>query len=547
MAAAALLPGTSQLQGRFPSSLPHPLPYQFSFPQHQLSHANCIGYFSALICRSSRRDKRNPNAWSWKCGVHSSMEHERDIPTGRKNLITETQNQKQNFMNTQISERSGWRQKTRKVQGITNGSVEDSPRQQGRDSEAARLSQLLHRMVETGEFERAFMLLEDIVARGHVPRIPLCTRFIIGLFKDGRAENVSRVLKIMSMSGCMLDEIAYCVLINGFCRAGYVDSAIQLLSEMKERGFPRNLITYNNILRGLCNQGDLERASEILDQLLQDGLVPNVYTYNLFIDVVCKEYGVDEATRLLDEMITKGCIPNIVTYNIFLRGLCKEGRLDDAVQFLNNLPLTGCQPSVVSHSTLFNALCNAGRWDDAAQVLADMHNTGCPLNAVTYNMLIHSLRQSEHLTDAIDILENMLKECIPELDGTSFNAITVYISLLKGLCRLGMVDEALEMLKKMKNTNYRPDVDAYNTVIHFLCEAHRTDQAIDMLYDMVGEGCKPNETTYITLIRGLASEGWTNQATELYHELAARGVFRTYSFVHITKTHPKLTELAEKV
>ena len=89
-----------------------------------------------------------------------------------------------------------------------------------------------------------------------------------------------------------------------------------------------------------------------------------------------------------------------------------------------------------------------------------------------------------------------------------------YNVLISCLCRDGMVNEVIGLMRDMEIGGFRPAVITYNTVILGLCKAHRINTGINILEEM-----------YILLIEGITSAGHRAEAMELARKLAARDFF----------------------
>ncbi|KAF5944667.1 hypothetical protein HYC85_018744 [Camellia sinensis] len=99
--------------------------------------------------------------------------------------------------------------------------------------------------------------------------------------------------------------------------------------------------------------------------------------------------------------------------------------------------------------------------------------------------------------------------------------------VIKAMCRLGLIDRAIEVFREMPVWNCAPDVFTYCTLMDGLCKENRIDEAVLLLDEMQTEGCfpgkldkaislldsmvlykcVPNDVTYGTIINGLVKQG----------------------------------------
>lgn len=107
-----------------------------------------------------------------------------------------------------------------------------------------------------------------------------------------------------------------------------------------------------------------------------------------------------------------------------------------------------------------------------------------------------------------------------------------YNILLKGYFRADQVKEAMQFFKQMKkrgrkdspsDSECRPDVVSYTTMVHGLGVAGQLDNARKLFDEMVGEGCLPSVATYNALIQVICKKGCVKDAILLFDEMLRKG------------------------
>ncbi|XP_068663014.1 pentatricopeptide repeat-containing protein At1g09900-like [Aristolochia californica] len=129
--------------------------------------------------------------------------------------------------------------------------------------------------------------------------------------------------------------------------------------------------------------------------------------------------------------------------------------------------------------------------------------------------------------------------------GSQPNSVT-YSCLIHGLCNVGTVDEALELIKEMVEKGLGPMISTYTLPLTSLCEAGRLTEhmlqdsvvtlmngycklgnlnnAMRLLNFMQENGCEPDEWTFTELICGFFKMGTLVVALDLFNKMAVCGL-----------------------
>ena len=66
---------------------------------------------------------------------------------------------------------------------------------------------------------------------------------------------------------------------------------------------------------------------------------------------------------------------------------------------------------------------------------------------------------------------------------------------------------AIGLLRKIEKRYFEPNVVFYNTIIDSLCKVRLVNKALNFIFEMMGKGIRPDIITYTCLIQGLCSFG----------------------------------------
>ncbi|CAL9092872.1 unnamed protein product [Musa textilis] len=221
--------------------------------------------------------------------------------------------------------------------------------------------------------------------------------------------------------------ISHNILMQSLCGKGDFETASNVLEEMGKKGVKPDIVSYNTLLSGYLKKGDDDRFEAILNEILNNkGLEPNVVTYNCRISKFCQISESCTAEELLEVMISKGIQPNSISFNTIIRGFIKEGDVSAAVR-------------------VFKRMRTVTRKNGSGSLSP---------NAEIYVLLIRGLIQQNEFCEALAIC----KECLTKKIAPPFEVVK---GLIDGLLRDSKVDEARDVVAKMRTVTKHDAVDAW--------------------------------------------------------------------------------------
>ncbi|KAL0418382.1 UNVERIFIED_CONTAM: Pentatricopeptide repeat-containing protein [Sesamum radiatum] len=102
------------------------------------------------------------------------------------------------------------------------------------------------------------------------------------------------------------------------------------------------------------------------------------------------------------------------------------------------------------------------------------------------------------------------------------------VAMLDGLCKDGLVQEAMKLFGLMREKGTIPEVVVYTAVVEGFCKAHKFDDAIRIFKKMQSNGVVPNVFSYQVLVRGLCSgkrEKGLEEAQTVIQAMRQKGYF----------------------
>ncbi|XP_051134398.1 pentatricopeptide repeat-containing protein At5g57250, mitochondrial [Andrographis paniculata] len=303
-----------------------------------------------------------------------------------------------------------------------------------------------------------------------------------------------------------LDNIGYTMLIDGFSKQGIVEKAVGFLYKMRREGVELNVVTYTAIILGFCKKGKLDEALAIFGMLKRLGMEPDEVTYAVLIDGACRTGDFSLVFQLLDEMVKKGVNPGVVTYNTVINGLCKVGRTMEADDFSK-----GIIGDAVTYTTLLHGYLQEQSSLGILETKRRVEESGVTMDIVMCNVLIKATLMIGLFDYAYAIYRGL----------TTMNLLAnsvTYCTLVDGYCRVGMIDEALEVFEDFRKS-LNVSAACYNCIISGLCKKGLVDMAIDVFIEYIGKGMPLDKTICKLLIKAMAENKGAEGILKMIYKL----------------------------
>ncbi|KAL0366501.1 UNVERIFIED_CONTAM: hypothetical protein Sradi_3540200 [Sesamum radiatum] len=179
----------------------------------------------------------------------------------------------------------------------------------------------------------------------------------------------------------------------------------------------------------------------------------------------------------------------------------------------------GYSPSEFTYTVLVEGLCREYDLAKAKEVLNVMLSREGVDRTRMYNIYLRALCHMNNPTELLNVLVLMFQsQCQPDI--ISLNTV------IKGFCKMGRVEEALQVFDDMIMGKFcAPDEVTYSTIIHGLLNAGKAEKAVYFLRNVMPEkGFSPGVVTYNAVLRGLFKLGLANEAMEVFNNMVCSGV-----------------------
>lgn len=344
----------------------------------------------------------------------------------------------------------------------------------------------------------------------------------------GDSESACKVFDQMPVR----DVISWTGIISGFSRIGLYKEALDMFLKIDVEP---NLATYVCALVASGRVGCLSLGKGLHGSMLKKATLFSLESGNALIDMYVKCEQLCDARRIFNELQKK----DKVSWNSMISGLVQCKRSNEAIELFYLMQTSsGVKPDGHILTSVLSACANLGavdygrwvheyivssgiEWDThIGTAIVDMYakcgyiETALEIfngirskNVYTWNALLGGLAIHGHGHESLSCFEEMVKL------GYKPNEVT-FLAVLNACCHTGLVDEGRRYFHKMRNRehNLSPKIEHYGCLVDLLCRAGLLDEALDLVKTMpvkpdvlicgaILSACKSKEGTLMELPR----------------------------------------------
>ncbi|GMY15413.1 pentatricopeptide repeat-containing protein At4g20090 [Fagus crenata] len=206
------------------------------------------------------------------------------------------------------------------------------------------------------------------------------------------------------------------------------------------------------------------------------------------------------------------------SFVLMFRAYGKANLPNKAVELFDRMAVEfRCRRTVRSFNSVLNVIIQLGCFSQALEFYSRVmssKNVDIEPNVLTFNLVIKALCKLGLVDNAVEVFREMpVRECTPD--------VFTYGTLMDGLCREDRIDEAVSLLDEMQMEGCFPSAPTFNVLINALCKKGDLARAAKLVDNMFLKGCVPNEVTYNTLIHGLCLKGRLEKAVSLLDRMVS--------------------------
>ncbi|ESW27479.1 hypothetical protein PHAVU_003G205400 [Phaseolus vulgaris] len=226
----------------------------------------------------------------------------------------------------------------------------------------------------------------------------------------------------------------------------------------------------------------------------QSGYEHNTITYNAFARVLARTDSIEKFWSVIEEMKSVDHELDIDTYLKISRILQRNRMMEDAVKLYELMMDSSYKPSVEDCCFLLNSISESDKpnLDLVFRVSKKYESTGHTLSKAIYDGIHRSLASSGKLDEAEDIV-NRMRNAGHEPDNITYGQVIV------GFCKMRRLEEACKVLEDMESCGCIPDTKTWTLLVQGYCVASEVDKALLCLHKMIEKGCNLDATVLSVL------------------------------------------------
>lgn len=168
--------------------------------------------------------------------------------------------------------------------------------------------------------------------------------------------------------------------------------------------------------------------------------------------------------------------------------------------------------------------------EDADEIFKKMKENGLISNAVA---MLDGLCKDGLVQEAMKLFGSMReKRTMPE--------VVIYTAVVEGFCKAAKFDDAKRIFRKMQNNGIVPNAFSYKVLIQGLCQGKKLEESVEFFMEMLDAGHQPSAATTISLVDEFIKEKGVEEADNFVKKLLGRGLILDDKAIreHLNKKGP---------
>lgn len=329
----------------------------------------------------------------------------------------------------------------------------------------------------------------------------------------------------------------------------YVDKelhseSLQLYNEMHYFGITGDPITISKILPACGKVEALREGQAVHAQAVKARKANNPLVSNSLIVMYSRNFLIDEARKVFELIEDK----TVVSWNSIISSCSQNGFLDEALELLDCMVESGLKPDVVTWTCILSGYSHNGHDYKVLEVLRTIVRNGFRFSSNTITSVLMSisnlglLRYGKEIhgyvvrhgftnnvyicTSLVDVYMKCgsLNSSQRVFDSMEKRNLYTWNALISGYAQEGLLDKALELVRKMKDKGFKPNVPIWNALIAGYSMQGLNTQAMSLIRQIKSDGIRPNVISWTCLISGFCQSGEYGEALNLLSEMLKEGI-----------------------
>ncbi|CAM6118183.1 unnamed protein product [Calypogeia fissa] len=239
-----------------------------------------------------------------------------------------------------------------------------------------------------------------------------------------------------------------------YAKCGSMEDAHQVFNKLEAR----HVVAWNNMIMGYVKSGQGHTALGVFYQMQVETVEPDTFTF-LGVLNACASIGfLEEGRRIHAMVVDKGLESDVSVGNALIDMYSKCGNIQEATGVFNKM----LSFNVVSFTAMLGGYAGHGKAKEALMLFEQMCQQRIEMNWTTFFCLLCACSHAGLVEKGTQYFQSMVSNygILPRAEH--------YVCMVDLLGRVGRLDEAEELLKKM---SCEPNVHVWNA-LHRACRVH---------------------------------------------------------------------------
>lgn len=345
---------------------------------------------------------------------------------------------------------------------------------------------------QNGQCEKALELFEKMKIDGFEPDSVTFTTAISSCARISDFERGKEIHKELLRNGYALDGFISSALVGMYGRSGDLEIAINVFEQIPRK----SLVSWNSMMSGYSLRGDSKSCIELFQRMNLEGIKHSSTTLSTLL-MACSKSAELRHGKFIHGYIIRNNIEVDIFVNSSLVDLYfKCGSVVSAEFVFKSMPKT----NVVAWNVMISGYISAGCYFEALGIFSEMKEAGINPDAVTFTSILTACSQLTALEQGKDVHKSVTAckfEC---------NEI-VMAAILDMYAKCGAVNEALRVFNQLPER----DLVSWTSMITAYGSHGQAFEALNLFKKMLESNIKPDRVTFLAVISACSHAGLVDE------------------------------------
>ncbi|OMO85726.1 hypothetical protein COLO4_21492 [Corchorus olitorius] len=293
------------------------------------------------------------------------------------------------------------------------------------------------------------------------------------------------------------DNVAWSIMIDGYCHNGLFDDALELFEEMKRGNIEADKFMLSSILSACGRTGNLNYGEKIHDYIIANKLLVDSRLRSALVTMYASCGCMDLAKKVFDQMAPK----DLFVSTAMVTGYSRHGRVEDARLIFDQME----EKDLVCWSAMISGYAESDQPQEALRLFNELQVLGIKPDQVTMLSVISACAHLGILEKATWIHVYVDKNGFGE-------ALRINNALIDMYAKCGSLERARGVFEKMTRRN----VISWTSMINAFAIHGDANNALSFFYKMKEARVEPNGVTFVGVLYACSHAGLVEEGRKIF-------------------------------